>query len=112
MEKTIKVLMINGSPRAEGNTALALHEMERVFAEQGIQVETVPDDDAPVGEDKETILYYGEGRSYTDTTTEGDKNVDQNKRKASIPVRYLLHVWQQLRQLSLTRNNTRSVTDI
>ena len=41
MEKTIKVLMINGSPRVEGNTALALHEMERVFAEQGIQVETV-----------------------------------------------------------------------
>lgn len=41
MEKTIKVLMINGSPRAEGNTALALHEMEQVFAEQGIQVETV-----------------------------------------------------------------------
>ena len=41
MEKTIKVLMINGSPRAEGNTALALREMERVFAEQGIQVETV-----------------------------------------------------------------------
>ena len=41
MEKTIKVLMINGSPRAEGNTALALHEMERGFAEQGIQVETV-----------------------------------------------------------------------
>ena len=41
MEKAIKVLMINGSPRAEGNTALALHEMERVFAEQGIQVETV-----------------------------------------------------------------------
>ena len=41
MEKTIKVLMINGSPKAEGNTALALREMERVFAEQGIQVETV-----------------------------------------------------------------------
>ena len=41
MEKTIKVLMINGSPRAEGNTALALREMERGFAEQGIQVETV-----------------------------------------------------------------------
>lgn len=46
------------------------------------------DDDAPVGKDKETILYYGEGRSYTDTTTEGDKRVDENKRKASIPVRY------------------------
>ena len=43
---------------------------------------------APVGEDKEIVLYYGEGRSYTDTTTVGDKYVDQNKRKASIPVRY------------------------
>ena len=46
------------------------------------------DDDAPVGKDKEIILYYGEGRSYTDTTTEGGKRVDENKRKASIPVRY------------------------
>jgi hypothetical protein len=46
------------------------------------------DDDAPVGEDKEIILYNGEGRSYTDTTTVGDKYVDKNKRKASIPVRY------------------------
>ena len=46
------------------------------------------DDDSPVGEDKEIILYNGEGRSYTDTTTVGDKYVDQNKRKASIPVRY------------------------
>ena len=46
------------------------------------------DDDAPVGEDMEIILYNGEGRSYTDTTTVGDKYVDQNKRKASIPVRY------------------------
>lgn len=46
------------------------------------------DDDAPVGEDEEIVLYYGEGRSYTDTTTVGDKYVDQNKRKASIPVRY------------------------
>lgn len=46
------------------------------------------DDDAPVCEDKEIILYNGEGRSYTDTTTVGDKYVDQNKRKASIPVRY------------------------
>lgn len=46
------------------------------------------DDDALVGEDKEIILYNGEGRSYTDTTTAGDKYVDQNKRKASIPVRY------------------------
>lgn len=45
-------------------------------------------DDAPVGEDTEMVIYEGEGRSYTDTTTEGGKNVDENKRKASIPVRY------------------------
>lgn len=45
------------------------------------------DDDAPV-DDVEETLYEGRGRSYTDTTTEGDNNVDENKRKASIPVRF------------------------
>lgn len=35
----MKVLMINGSPRANGNTALALAEMEKVFAEAGIETE-------------------------------------------------------------------------
>ena len=37
----MKVLMINGSPRAEGNTAAALKEMEKVFLEEGVQVETI-----------------------------------------------------------------------
>ena len=37
----MKVLMINGSPRENGNTSLALLEMERVFREEGIEVETV-----------------------------------------------------------------------
>ena len=37
----MKVLMINGSPRANGNTALALKEMEKVFLSEGIEVETV-----------------------------------------------------------------------
>ncbi len=37
----MKVLMINGSPHAEGNTARALAEMQQVFAEEGIEVETV-----------------------------------------------------------------------
>ena len=27
----MKVLMINGSPHAEGNTSIALHEMEKIF---------------------------------------------------------------------------------
>lgn len=37
----MKVLMINGSPRADGNTGIALKEMEQVFSQEGIEVETV-----------------------------------------------------------------------
>lgn len=37
----MKVLMFNGSPRENGNTALALKEMENVFHTQGIEVKTV-----------------------------------------------------------------------
>lgn len=37
----MKVLMINGSPRTNGNTAAALKEMEQVFAENGIETEIV-----------------------------------------------------------------------
>jgi len=40
------------------------------------------------GEPSEKVIYEGEGRSYTDTTTTGDAKVDTNKRKASIPVRF------------------------
>lgn len=41
MSKPLKVLLLNGSPRPNGNTALALHEMEQVFAENGVETETV-----------------------------------------------------------------------
>ena len=37
----MKVLMINGSPNANGNTATALKEMEKVFLEEGVEVEIV-----------------------------------------------------------------------
>ena len=37
----MKVLMINGSPRPNGNTSIALHEMEKIFSEENIEVETV-----------------------------------------------------------------------
>ena len=37
----MKVLMLNGSPRKNGNTALALHEMERVFLAEGMECEIV-----------------------------------------------------------------------
>lgn len=35
----MKVLMINGSPRAKGNTYIALHEMEKIFSENGVNTE-------------------------------------------------------------------------
>lgn len=35
----MKVLMINGSPRADGNTYVALREMEKIFKEEGIETE-------------------------------------------------------------------------
>jgi multimeric flavodoxin WrbA len=37
----MKVLMINGSPKANGNTALALQEMAAVFAAEGMEAEIV-----------------------------------------------------------------------
>lgn len=37
----MKVLMINGSPRKDSNTGIALDEMGKIFAEEGIEVETV-----------------------------------------------------------------------
>lgn len=37
----MKVLILNGSPHAKGNTSLALAELEKTFAAEGIEVETV-----------------------------------------------------------------------
>lgn len=37
----MKVLIINGSPRKDGNTAIAIREMEQVFQQKGVEVETV-----------------------------------------------------------------------
>jgi multimeric flavodoxin WrbA len=37
----MKVLMINGSPRPNGNTSLALREMETIFKSEGIETEIV-----------------------------------------------------------------------
>ena len=48
-------------------------------------------EDDPFAEEPDVVeeeLYNDVGRSFTDTTTEGNGNVDENKRKASIPVRY------------------------
>ena len=37
----MKVLIINGSPRVNGNTTIAVQEMEQTFAKEGVEVETV-----------------------------------------------------------------------
>ncbi len=37
----MNVLLINGSPRANGNTYLALHEMEQVFVKEGVETELI-----------------------------------------------------------------------
>ena len=37
----MRVLMINGSPRANGNTSIALNEMKTVFEKEGVDAEIV-----------------------------------------------------------------------
>lgn len=37
----MKVLMINGSPHTNGNTRIALQEMERIFTDQGMETQIV-----------------------------------------------------------------------
>ena len=44
----MKVLMINGSPHKEGNTYLALKEMEKIFAQEGVESEIVHVGNKPV----------------------------------------------------------------
>lgn len=41
MTDTLNVLILNGSPRVNGNTSIAIREMEKVFAESGVAAETV-----------------------------------------------------------------------
>ena len=37
----MKVLLINGSPRPNGNTATALREMEKIFQQEGVETEII-----------------------------------------------------------------------
>ena len=39
--QTMKILMLNGSPRANGNTAAALRKMEKIFAAEGLETELI-----------------------------------------------------------------------
>lgn len=44
----MKVLILNGSPRANGNTSVALAEMEKIFAQEGVETETVQVGSKPI----------------------------------------------------------------
>lgn len=46
--KNMKVLMINGSPHKEGNTYVALKEMEKIFSEEGIESEIIQVGNKPI----------------------------------------------------------------
>ena len=48
----------------------------------------VSDNPFDEGGDESVVLYSGVGRSYTDTTVNGDGKVDTNRRKAVIPIRF------------------------
>ncbi len=48
MSEPVRVLIINGSPRKDGNTAIALKEMEKVFQEGGALTELVQVGHLPV----------------------------------------------------------------
>jgi multimeric flavodoxin WrbA len=48
MSKELKVLVLNGSPRVNGNTTIAVRELEKVFAENGIVTETVQVGNQPI----------------------------------------------------------------
>lgn len=37
----MKVLILNGSPRVDGNTSIAVREMVRVFEQEGVETEVV-----------------------------------------------------------------------
>ena len=37
----MKVLVLNGSPRENGNTEIALAEMQKIFDAEGVEVETI-----------------------------------------------------------------------
>ncbi len=41
MDKRLKVLLLNGSPRENGNIALAFHEMEQIFEENNVEHENI-----------------------------------------------------------------------
>jgi multimeric flavodoxin WrbA len=44
----MKVLMLNGSPRKNGNTSVAFEEMEKIFHKEGIETEIIQVGNKPI----------------------------------------------------------------
>lgn len=85
---TIRIVRIRKREVESGSVTGTVVDPDDPLAEQGAT--PINDSEATdvVVETYEDELYNGKGRSYTDTTTNGDGKVDRNKRKVSIPVRY------------------------
>jgi multimeric flavodoxin WrbA len=47
-EEQMKVLMLNGSPRKDGNTSVAFEEMEKIFHKEGIETEIIQVGNKPI----------------------------------------------------------------
>lgn len=62
----MKVLMLNGSPRKEGNTHISLCEMEKIFAESGIETEIVQVGSSDIRGCIACGFCYGKGRCVFD----------------------------------------------
>lgn len=62
----MKVLLINGSPKANGNTALALDEMVKIFAENEIETEIIQVGSQPVRGCVACLSCYKSGKCVID----------------------------------------------
>ncbi len=62
----MKVILLNGSPKANGNTAIALKEMEKVFLQEGVETEIIHVGHLPVRSCIACGKCYGEGKCVFD----------------------------------------------
>ena len=86
----MKVLLINGSPRANGNTALSLEEMVKVFTEEGIETEIIHVANKDVRGCMACGGCYGKGKCiFEDVVNEvGEKFKDADGLVVASPVYY------------------------
>ena len=62
----MKVLMINGSPRKDGNTSLALKEMQKIFDGEGVESEIIQVGNQPIRGCIGCLSCAGKGRCVFD----------------------------------------------